>query len=89
MVNGAVLCFGFETGSHYVALAGLELAIQIRLGWPQNHIDLPVSTGIKDMCYHTQLAFVFEKESPPFGAQDSLKLVIFLLHVHNTWLLLS
>lgn len=30
----------FETGSHYVPVAGLEL---YRSGWPETHRDLPAS----------------------------------------------
>ena len=36
------ILFDFETGSHYVALAVLELT---RLGWPRTHRALPVSAS--------------------------------------------
>lgn len=54
-------CFVFETQSHFVVLAGLELIMWTRL--PQAHSDPPASPscllGLKVHHYHAQTTFVF------------------------------
>lgn len=58
-----VCCFCFvETGSPYVALAGLELSM-FRSGWPQTSRDCPTSlclksTGIKGVNHHIWQRFI-------------------------------
>lgn len=55
--GGFVVVFIFETKSHDIALAGLELTIvdYPSLELTEVHLSLPPSTWIKDVCCYAQL----------------------------------